>query len=422
MKRFSCILLLLFSTAVLLFGAEPDSSSWTYDTQKSEVENLRDLVAVLEVDLGADYWYLEWHFQSLALLLETYPPSASQALEMIEALSDPEDGGGVGAYITGARQLLIAYQSSASGKVSYARYTLPGAYENPRLPADTQFPVYAWARGGGPDYYPEDILLYVYQGQIDGGAIAGTPSSAVRNGFTIMPGALGGRAYVGNEAADFFQALDELLQRFEHKIDRSRLYLGGFSNGGKGAFLLSSQSVDKYHWAAIGLCAPAVRSQSMIDDYIGTLSEIPVWLAVGAEDGLASAARNLRDSFTALGNPPDVYYEVEGLAHEWTWDFQYDMFGFFQLQTYEFENPFEGPEAVRLTIGPTTLGGGVQLLIESPVGATVALWGSANLDDWTFVKEVSLEAGQNEIDSLPLDGASSSSSADLRFFRLAETE
>ncbi len=336
-----------------LDGVTWSPPAWEEDPGKSNFDNLIDLLETLEasVEEVEELWFLKMHFEGIRRLAQVYPPSDSQASDLIETFTDPQRGASLSAYINGKRELIFAYESDAGGVLSYVRYALPLRW-NP----NAMYPLYVWARGGGSRPYPADVAGSdgVYDDQIKDRVILGTPSGHFAHGLTIQPGALGGRGYTGDEEVDFLHGLD--LFRSMFRTDPRRYYFGGFSNGGKAAYLIGARTVDRYHWAALGMCAPAIR-QNLNADYAAPLAGTPIWIGVGQNDSLLQTARDLRDVLTDLDSPPEHYEEVANLGHMWTWEFQTSMYDFFNLREYVAPGgPPPAPQNLRIqTATPTAV-------------------------------------------------------------------
>lgn len=311
--------------------------AWIPDTAKSDKDNLISLLSLLENNAGKydELSFLESHFASVKMLVEEYSPPMTLIQDLIFAFSDFEGAGGIEEYLAGNRQLLLSYNSRNTNVISYAVYTLPKNW-NPLL----SYPLYCWGRGGWDTPYPGDIHNQLKQ-QVKGGFIAGTPSGVYKDGYTIIPGGLGLKSYTGDCRADYLQGLDLFLENFN--TDPRCFYMAGFSNGGKATLLISSETMDKYHWAAIGMCAPAANDY--LDSERISKIQVPVWLGVGVNDryGLLSTTRKVKELLTNAGNPPEVYLEVPELDHVWTWDFQKGMYSF--LETKEFILAGKAPAA-----------------------------------------------------------------------------
>lgn len=399
---------LLALLAGVALSCAPLGAQWTPDNSKTNVENLKDLLAEREAAYENDEAnaYLKLHFWSMRQLIQEYPPSESQAAGMITAFNNPTVGGGPFRYQRGERQLVIAYISSGGGKLSYVRYQLPSRWQ-----PTNKYPVYVWARGGGANNYPADIIDAVYGPQVSGDLIEGCASAVYKDGFTLMPGCLGGRSYEGDQELDFIDGVEAVRSRF--LTDENRYYMGGFSNGGKATYFLGSRTMDRFKWAALGMCAPAVRS-NLTEEYAMPLKNTPVWMAVGANDSSwRPTTHDTRDILTAIGNPPEVYYEVPGLGHQWTWDFQLNMYEFMKAHTYTPVDPFSDDPAISYTVSPTQ--GKLQVEVESPFGTLVKIQESDDLESWTEVDDVLLK--QNAPNKVVIE---ETAPTEVKFYRLAK--
>jgi hypothetical protein len=303
---------------------------WQRDTGKVPLVNLLELLEGLERQAAKqdELWFLELHFGSMRRLLETYPPSEAQVEPLIDIYSDINRGAGLLPYTSGNREFLLAYDSQAGGVLSYVRCTLPNQW-NPLA----HYPLYVWGRGGGSTPYPGDVISR-YNDQINGTTIPGTPSAVYKNGFTIIPGGLGGRTYTGQSGDDFIEGIDVFRSHF--RTDWRRHYMGGFSNGGKATYLIAAQTQHRLHWAALGMGAPAMREDATLTaEYAAPLANVPVWIAVGANDASwLQPTRWLRDLLTQIGNPPEHYLEQPGIGHTWIWDWQSAIYTWMNTKQY----------------------------------------------------------------------------------------
>lgn len=105
-----------------------------------------------------------------------------------------------------------------------------------------------------------------------GGAYLLVPRSQEENGDYWSD------AYVESVKA----AIDDFIARHAGKIDLTRIYVGGFSMGGKMTFKMASSYPD-YFAAAFPLCPAYAPS----DAQIAAIAELPVWLIVSRFDIIA---------------------------------------------------------------------------------------------------------------------------------------
>ena len=77
-------------------------------------------------------------------------------------------------------------------------------------------------------------------------------------------------------------AIDEFITRYEGAIDRSRIYVGGDSNGG---FMTMRMVIDypDFFAAAFPICE-ALADRNITDAQLRRLEELPIWFAQGAKD------------------------------------------------------------------------------------------------------------------------------------------
>jgi hypothetical protein len=305
-----------------------DPEPWTNDPKVTELGNLVDLLSFLETEAQKDInlWFLELQFSSVKMLVEAYPPASPMINEMIGAYSNYNDAGGMHKYINGSKQLLLAYEFTPN-VVSYVVCNLPEGWD-PRI----SYPLYIWGTEGGTTPYPGGIHDK-FKEQIYGGLLPRAPSSRFKDGYTIVPGGLGQRSYTFDCARDFFKGMNRFIENF--KTDKSKYYLGGFSNGGRATYYISTTdgALEKYKFAGLAMYAPNIDDAYLTPAYSSRISDVPVWVGAGENDDTYGAiAKKLNDHLTDEGYPPAVYDVVEGIGHTWTQDTQGDMCYFLQEQ------------------------------------------------------------------------------------------
>jgi predicted peptidase len=100
------------------------------------------------------------------------------------------------------------------------------------------------------------------------------------------------------------------LVRKEFNVDNQRIYLMGHSQGGGGARHLAEKYPDI--WAGVALLAPALFGDAPTAG--SPLTKIPLLLAVGDKDSLATSVKTFSEQLDAL-KVKHGYVLKEGLDH-----------------------------------------------------------------------------------------------------------
>ena len=218
----------------------------------------------------------------------------------------------------------VKYMDREYGEITltYADYIPPGAHEG------SNFPLIIWLHGLG-----------------EGGTDASLPVSANKACHFAGPeiqAYFGGEAYVlapqsptfwmdivhmdprdgGNEtlnASKYTRALKNLIDRYlgEHPgINRSRIYIGGCSNGGFMTQVLIMDYPDLFA-AAFPVCSAAMDSK-ITDKQLRDIRHMPIWFVNAAADPVVPAPKNslaTYDRLVKLG-APQVYYSYPRNIHD----------------------------------------------------------------------------------------------------------
>ncbi len=65
--------------------------------------------------------------------------------------------------------------------------------------------------------------------------------------------------------------------------------------------------MDTYHWAALGMCAPAIRGSQFVAERVHKIGGVPGWLGGGDEDHRwILPTRKLDSLLTSIGKSPEV--------------------------------------------------------------------------------------------------------------------
>lgn len=310
MRKITIPFLLFFLSLNLSFGQnilgeiDWDPAPWTGDESRPALENLTSLLdhLVSETEKNENLWFLDLHFSSVKMLAKAYPPDESKINEMIAAYSNYDSEGSMEKYIHGAKQLIIAYEFKA-GIVSYVVANLPQGWD-PRI----SYPLYVWGSEGALNVgYPQGIYN-LFDEQISGGLLWRAPSSRFKDGYSIVPGGLGQGSYSGDCAADFIMGIDTFVANF--RTDRSRYYLGGFSNGGRATWYISTAEgvMEKYNFSGLALFAPNVDAPFLTDAYSARVADVPIWLGYGDGDATyGNKAKNLNEHLLSVNHAPEVF-------------------------------------------------------------------------------------------------------------------
>ncbi len=147
--------------------------------------------------------------------------------------------------------------------------------------------------------YPLVVLLHgKYSGSYEGEQLTATDFynwssteyqsrfSDVGGAFIILPRTPGGDSTTWNNSScqdDLMKLINDFIARNEDSIDKSRIYLGGWSMGGAGAITLASENADFF--AAAVIMAPF---DSVTQSQVDNLKNTPVWLVTCTKDTTAS--------------------------------------------------------------------------------------------------------------------------------------
>jgi len=157
-----------------------------------------------------------------------------------------------------------------------------------------KLPLIIYLHGGGQRWW--DLSL---QEQL---AILRSPKRKMLRGFDFAERAGKGLIVLEPNTAGPWDAdaldtmLDYVLENFP-EIDKDRVYVMGYSMGGKGTWVWINQSADRFAAAAIG----GAGGGSVIDD-VTKLVNLPLWLFVGGDDGPAAGMQSMVNQLRAAGN------------------------------------------------------------------------------------------------------------------------
>ncbi|AIE87172.1 alpha/beta hydrolase [Fimbriimonas ginsengisoli] len=251
---------------------------------------------------------------------------SAQTTEIVSQLQRgfDADAGDWNSYLEGRRSLLMAYVSKRDNTVAHYWLTLPKSWQ-----PEQAYPLYFELHGAG-DPHP----LGWAQGQL--GLPEGVKAEEYKRptmvpmverlGFHVYPFGRGNSGYTDIGETDVWEALADAEATV--KLDPARYYLYGFSMGGGGTWRIATRTPDK--WAAAAMLAPAARSMKQ-DAAVGlgrNVANLPLWIWVGADDGLAPTARLLRDEIAKYG-PMPPYREEPATGHNYLQEAQRAAMRFF---------------------------------------------------------------------------------------------
>ena len=103
--------------------------------------------------------------------------------------------------------------------------------------------------------------------------------------------------------------LDYVLENFP-EIDKDRVYVMGYSMGGKGTWVWINESADRFAAAA-----PCGAGGGDTDD-VKKLAKLPIWAIAGGDDGdRTTGVRKMVERLRAAGNVNVKHTEIEGGDH-----------------------------------------------------------------------------------------------------------
>ena len=169
------------------------------------------------------------------------------------------------------------------------------------------------------------------------------PGTAIRKnrdrfpGIVVFPHTMPDHRWDNAMLARAVAALDATSREFQ--LDADRVYLMGFSMGGRGAWSLAAQHPDRFA-AAVIIAAPVahipdfwtpaqrqtvlrendhLRSDDPFETLASRLGKLPIWLLQGAVDDLAPPddARRMWRALQSV-NPSAKYTEYENGGHDQT--------------------------------------------------------------------------------------------------------
>lgn len=157
--------------------------------------------------------------------------------------------------------------------------------------------------------------LMGYHGFLDqaeaNGYIVVTPLGYIRRGW-YGSRALEDMEDARNSEQDVLNVLQ--LMRDEFNVDSNRIYLWGHSMGGAGTYHIAAKYPDLF--AGLGVAAPAPEANAPMDEIIGKIKHLPIFVLQGDQDESVPVERTRAwvASMRELGTQ-HVYVEIPGADH-----------------------------------------------------------------------------------------------------------
>lgn len=213
-----------------------------------------------------------------------------------------------------------AYGSASSNGLKYRLFT-------PAKSAKGDRPLIVWLHGGGEGgwsgAYNNDLPLIANRGalgfstpeaqQIFGGAYVLAPQSTTMWLYDAQYG----------YSAALKALIDDVVAH--NRIDTSRIYVVGASNGGYMTLKLVADSPD-YFAAAVPTCPAVVfQGQQMISDaQFALMRDTPTWIVQATSDPVLPFPVNGQYAYDAIGNAllsayPDVTWDGVTYNGHWSW-------------------------------------------------------------------------------------------------------
>ena len=263
-------------------------------TETDTIGNLRDSLLVLSQT--AENGLLQAHFGSMLEVINsksTYTSTdSSYLIGLYWFLTEYEDTSSVkdfSSYLSRERDVLISWESSTDGQVSFAWLRLPKNWD-----PDKSYPMYMFLHGN--DWSTRQKIDYLAMHQF----LAPNTSPTYEDGYHLLPWGRGNTIYEGINGIDIWECLETLEGQF--KIDPTRRYITGHSLGGMGSMIISQHSTD--YWAAVGVQAASmsIYTYGMDYEFIWRLTNTPIMFVVGDEDGVSPYLEIAYNRLREMGN------------------------------------------------------------------------------------------------------------------------
>jgi dienelactone hydrolase len=275
-----------------LFGIEKEQPSEKVTTDY--VKTFKQILKSLRDSSDNVFFYL--HYQSMLNVIDGKLKLSKNDSIYIKAtipiFSDTslkENAAEISSYLDRSRPVIIGWYSAYDKEVSFSLLTLPKDWD-----PEKSYPLYVELHGlWNVCDDPINYMTYNYRN-------GPSTTFAYEDGYRLLPWGRGNMWYQGISETD----IGDAVEYFENlvKVDPAREYLTGHSMGGFGAWYLAGKSADK--WAAIGIHAGALGygDNTLYDQQIKNLSEMPTYFVVGTNDGFYNVNLEAADTLRSLGN------------------------------------------------------------------------------------------------------------------------
>lgn len=205
------------------------------------------------------------------------------------------------AYMTGDRDMILAYVSPHDRATQFYKFSLPKNWD-----PEKAYPLFFELHGAGSPNPLDGIASSVGADKqaptLHGYSSNRTFAPIQGNGYWCQPFGRGNLGYRGIAEIDIFEAYDDLHKNF--KVDQDRRYLYGFSMGGGGSWSVGLRTPDR--WAAIMIFAGGVWREKPELNLARNILHLPVRIWCGEEDSLFNQLPYMTDELRAAGIEPEV--------------------------------------------------------------------------------------------------------------------
>ena len=199
------------------------------------------------------------------------------------------------------RVILCSFKSSKDNTLQYYKLSYPANYNPKKI-----YPLIVDLHGSGNPYIlsfavsqfgtDEDTCFYNNEHET----------------FVLQPWGRGNKFYKNNAGQDIYDGINDIMIKF--KIEKSRIYLTGFSMGGYGTWAHALAYPEK--WRAIAICSGAPQEDNQFDN-LPKFAHTPVMIWHGNSDGGVSVknAYKMEKMLKKIGNKPYMRI-IKGRGHE----------------------------------------------------------------------------------------------------------
>lgn len=186
------------------------------------------------------------------------------------------------------------------------------SYPEPFDP-EKEYPVLVYLHGAGERGDNLDVLL--------NNGIPRRIKNSAAGRFVVVAPQCPKHMYWPQMAMEFKQLLERLDAALS--VDRSRVYLTGYSMGGYGTWYLSAFFPDVF--AAIVPAAGGVRALDLEADRkaFDTLNSIPIWAFHGRQDTIVRISEQQRIVDYLQPSHPNLKFSIDEGGNHFIWDFVY---------------------------------------------------------------------------------------------------